>query len=296
MNYYNEIKRKIIDNEIYVKVKEYSKERNTVITYFEIGKLLYEAGSKYGESVIETYSNKLMNEVGKKYNKRTLFRMRQFYNIFSNEKVSPLATQLSWSHYIELLSLSRIEEILYYIRISIVQNLSRNELRKRIKNKEYERIPIETKEKLKLEKQYEASDFIKSPILIKNSYNYQEISEKILKKIILEDIDNFLSELGNGFSYIKNEYKIKLGDRYNYIDLFLYNIEFNCYVVVELKITELKKEYLGQIETYMNYVDRNIRKNDQDKTIGIIICKKNNKFIMEYCSDNRVLSREYDLY
>ena len=82
MNYYNEIKKKIIDNEIYLKVKDYSKERNTVITYFEIGKLLYEAGSKYGESILEKYSNKLMNEVGKKYTKRTLFRMRQFYKVF----------------------------------------------------------------------------------------------------------------------------------------------------------------------------------------------------------------------
>ena len=87
MNYYNEIKKKIIDNEIYLKVKDYSKERNTVITYFEIGKLLYEAGSKYGESIIEKYSNKLMNEVGKKYNKRTLFRMRQFYKVFSNDNL-----------------------------------------------------------------------------------------------------------------------------------------------------------------------------------------------------------------
>ena len=87
MNYYNEIKNKLIDNEIYCKVKDYSKERNTVITYFEIGKLLYEAGSKYGESIIEKYSNKLMNEVGKKYNKRTLFRMRQFYKVFSNDNL-----------------------------------------------------------------------------------------------------------------------------------------------------------------------------------------------------------------
>ena len=111
----------------------------------------------------------------------------------------------------------------------------------------------------------------------------------------MEDIDNFLLELGNNFSYIANEYKIKIGDRYNYIDLLLYNIEFNCYVVVELKITELKKEYIGQIEVYMNYIDKTVKKVTQDKTIGIIICKKNNKFIMEYCSDKRIISKEYEL-
>ena len=101
MNYYNEIKNKIIDNEVYGKVKDYSKERHTVITYFEIGKLLNEAGGKYGDNIIDEYSNKLVLEVGKKYNKRTLFRMKQFYIIFSNEKVSPMATQLTWSHYTE---------------------------------------------------------------------------------------------------------------------------------------------------------------------------------------------------
>ena len=115
------------------------------------------------------------------------------------------------------------------------------------------------------------------------------------KKLILEDISSFMKELGNGFSFIDSEYKIKLGDRYNYIDLLLFNIEFNCYVVVELKVCELRKEYIGQIEVYMNYIDRNIKKISHDKTIGIIICKKNNKYVIEYCSDNRIISREYIL-
>ena len=87
----------------------------------------------------------------------------------------------------------------------------------------------------------------------------------------------------------------KIGNTYNYIDLLLYNYEYNCFVVVELKVTELKKEHIGQIEIYMNYIDKNLRKVTQDKTIGIIICKKNNKFIMEYCSDSRILSKEYTI-
>ncbi len=95
MNYYDEIKNKIIDNEIYAKVKDYSKERHKVITYYEIGRLLNEAGGKYGDNIIDEYSKKLVIEVGKKYNRRTLFRMKQLYIIFSNEKVSHLATQLS---------------------------------------------------------------------------------------------------------------------------------------------------------------------------------------------------------
>ena len=295
MNYYNEIKNKLINNEIYEKVKDCSKERNRVKTYFEIGKLLSEAGSKYGDSIIENYSQRLILEVGRKYNKRTLFRMRQFYLAFSDEKVSPLGTQLSWSHCRALLSIKDYGEINYYINLTINQNLSKRELEYKIKSKEYERLDEETKNKLINQEQTIISDFIKNPIIIKNSYNYTEISERILKQLILEDMDNFLTELGDGFCYIKNEYKIKLGNRYNYIDLLLYNIKYKCYVVVELKVTELKKEHTGQIITYMNYIDKNIKTIDEDKTIGIIICKKDNKFVIEYCSDDKIFRTTYIL-
>ncbi|MBQ8902236.1 MAG: DUF1016 family protein, partial [Bacilli bacterium] len=132
-------------------------------------------------------------------------------------------------------------------------------------------------------------------IIIKCNFNYDEISEKILKKLILENIEDFLAELGEGFCYIKNEYKIKLGDRYNYIDLLLYNIKYKCYVVIELKISELKKEHIGQIQAYMNYIDKNIKSTEEDNTVGIIIVKKDNQFVMEYCSDNRIITREYYL-
>ena len=175
------------------------------------------------------------------------------------------------------------------------QKLGVRELRYKIKNKEYERLSIETKNKLSRKEEMKVNDFIKNPILIKNSYNYEKITEKMLKQLILEDLDSFLKELGEGFCYIENEYKIKIGDRNNYIDLLLYNIKYNCFVVVELKVTELKKEYIGQIETYMNYVDKNIKSISQDKTIGIIICKKDNEFIMEYVSDDRIYNIMYNL-
>ena len=103
MNFYNEIKIKLLDNEIYSKVKDYSKERHKVITYFEIGKLLSDAGKKYGKNIIKQYSEKLIMEVGKKYNERTLRRIRQFYLFFKDENWSPMATKLTWSHYVELL-------------------------------------------------------------------------------------------------------------------------------------------------------------------------------------------------
>ena len=295
MNYYDEIKNKIIDNEIYGKVKDYYKEKNTVITYFEIGRLLNEAGGKYGDNIIDEYSKKLVKEVGKKYNRRTLFKMKQFYNVFSDGKESTLLTQLSWSHYIELLPIKDFNKLLYYLNVCIDSKIDVRTLRSRIKSNEYERLDDETKNKLINGKETSVVDFVKNPIIIKNKYNYEDISEKMLQRLILEDISSFMKELGNGFSFIDSEHKIKLGDRYNYIDLLLFNIEFNCYVVVELKVCELRKEYIGQIEVYMNYIDRNIKKISHDKTIGIIICKKNNKYVIEYCSDNRIIPKEYIL-
>lgn len=294
MNYYNEIKNKIIDNEVYGKVKDYSKERHKVITYFEIGKLLTEAGGKYGDNIIDEYSKKLVVEVGKNYNRRTLFRMKQFYNVFNNEKVSTLWTQLTWSH-VRLLFNLDYNSINYYIRIIINKHISVRELEYKIKSNEYERLPFKTRNKLINEENIEITDLVPNPILIKNNNNYEIISEKILQKLILEDIESFMKELGNSFCFIGSEYKIRIGNNFNYIDLLLFNIEYNCYVVVELKITELKKDHIVQIQVYMNYIDENLRKMNQDKTIGIIICKQDNKYVIKYCSDDRIIAREYEL-
>ena len=295
MNYYNEIKSKLIDNEIYLRVKDFSKEKHRVNTYFEIGKLLNEAGSKYGENIIEEYSKKLVIEVGKKYNRRTLFRMKQFYSMFSDEKVSQLATQLTWSHYVELLSLKDIDEIKYYINICREQNIGRDLLRERIRHNEYERLPEETKNKIITESKLEVKDLVPDPILIKNKNNIEIVSEKVLHNLIMEDIESFMNELGNSFSFIKSEYRIKIDDRNHYIDFLLFNIEYNCYVVVEIKVTEFKAEYIAQVQKYMNYIDRNVKRLSNNNTIGILICKRDNKFVIEYCSDERISVREYKI-
>ena len=295
MNYYNEIKNKLIDNEVYSKVKDYSKERHKVITYFEIGKLLNEAGGKYGDNIIDEYSKKLVIEVGRKYNRRTLFRMKQFYNMFRDEKVSQLATQLSWSHYVELLPLKNIDEIRYYINICRERNIGRDLLREKIHNNEYSRLPVETKNKLMLDDKIEVKDLVPNPILIKNKNNVELVTEKALHHLILEDIESFMKELDNSYSFIGSDYKIKIGDRNYYIDLLLFNIKYNCYVVVELKVTEFKVEYISQVQKYMNYIDKNVKEISNNSTIGILICKRENKFVIEYCSDERIVVREYEL-
>lgn len=221
--------------------------------------------------------------------------MRKFYIIFKNEKMNALRSQLSWTRYRELIKLKNINKIKYYINVAEKQNLSYRQLINKIKNNEYERLDDKTKLKLINNEKPKVQDFIKNPILIKNKYNKEDISEKMLQNLILEDMPSFLEELGSGFCFIKNEYPIKIGDRYNYMDLLLYNINFNCYVVCELKVTELKKEHIGQVQTYMNYVDKNIKNNSQNPTIGIIICKKNNKFVMECVPNENIFDREYEL-
>ncbi len=295
MNYYEEIKNKIIDNETYERVKDYSKERHRVITYYEIGKLLNEAGKKYGVNIIKQYSKKLVIEVGTKYNERTLRRMRQLYLLFKRQKWSTVSTKLSWSHYSELLSIKNDDKLSYYLNLSIIQNIGVRELREKIKSKEYERLPDETKNKIIKEEKLEVKDLVPNPILIKNKNNIEIVTEKVLHNLILEDIPSFMKELGNGYSFIDDEYKIKIGDTYHKIDLLLFNIKYNAYVVVELKVSEFKVEYISQVQKYMNYIDKNVKEISNNNTIGILICKRENKYVIEYCSDERIVVRKYIL-
>ena len=226
MDYYNEIKNELIDNEVNKKVKDYSKNKYELEKYYNVGKLLSEAGKHYGEGIIKEYSIKLTNDLNVKYDVSSLNKMRKFYNLI--EKMATVSPNLSYSHYVELLPYDDLNKVRYYIKI-------------------------------------------------------------------IEDLPSFLDELGTGFTFVRNEYKITIGDSYNYIDLLLFNIEYNCYVVVELKVTELKKEHIGQIEIYINYIDKNFRNITQDRTIGIIICKRDNKYVIEYCSDERIIARTYEV-
>ena len=291
INYYNQIKETLIKNEIYKKVKDYSKNKSDLNAYFEVGRLIVEAQggekrAKYGNKLIKEYSEKLTNELGKGFTVSNLRKMRQFYLLF--RKRSTLSSELTWSHYTELLKIKNINEVKYYIYITDKQNLSVRELREKIKSNEYERIGY--KEELEEPK---INTFIKNPIIIKVGDKKEKLSEYALHRSILENIDDFLKELGVGFTYVGSEVKIKIGDRYNYIDFLLFNVKYNCYVVIELKVTEMKAEYIGQITKYINYVDKNIKELFNDKTVGVVICKRENKYVLEYCSDNRIFTTTY---
>ena len=293
MNYYNEIKETLVKNEIYKKVKDYSKNKSDLNAYFEVGRLIVEAQggekrAKYGNKLIKEYSFKLTKELGKGYTERNLRNMRSFYIKF--KKWHTVCAELNWSHYRLLLSMSNNNMINYYIYIVKSQNLSVRELRERIKSKEYERIGY--KEELE---EPRINTLIKNPIMIKTNNSNEELSEYALHQAILENMDDFLKEFGVGFTYVGSEVKIKIGNSYHFIDFLLFNYKFNCFVVIELKVTEFKAEYIGQITKYINYVDKNIKELFNDKTVGVVICKKENRFIMEYCTDNRIFTTTYEI-
>ena len=292
MNYYNEIKNTLVKNEVYKKVKDYSKNRSDLNTYFEVGKLIVEAQggearAKYGNKLIKEYSLKLTKELGKGYNVTNLKNMRQFYLKFKNGRT--MCDQLQWSHYRYLLPIDNDNEFDYYVMIVNRLNLSVRELREKIKSKEYEIIGY----KAELEEP-KVNTLIKNPILIKVKNKNEKLSEYALHQSILENMDVFLKELGVGFTYVGNEVKINIGTSFHYIDFLLFNYKYNCFVVIELKITEFKAEYIGQVMKYINYVDKNIKEAFNDKTVGVIICRKENKYVMEYCTDNRIFTTTYE--
>lgn len=293
MDYYNSIKELLIDNELTKRVKDYSKNKSELYTYYNVGKLLCDAGKHYGEGILKKYSIMLNKDTVGKYNITKLKRIRQFYRII--EKGATMWHQLTWSHYREILKFDDINVINFYLKLCVKNNLSVRELQIKIKNKEYDRLDEDTRNKIVNNDDLKLVDTVKNPILIRNTTDNYDISEKMLQKLILENLNEFLDELGDGYSYVKNEYKIKIGNSYNYIDLLLFNYIYNAFVVVELKVTELKKEHIGQTLFYMNYIDEHVKSINQNKTIGIIIVKVDNKFVMHYYKEGRMISREYQL-
>ncbi len=297
MSYYNQIKQQFLDNIAYHEVKQYSKNKKDLETYYNVGKLLIKAQggeerAKYGNQLIKEYSKKLTEELGKGYDITNLKRMRQFYIEF--RKGAPLEHQLTWSHYKLLLPIKDKNKRNYYINQCIKNNLGKRGLEEIIKLNEYERLEFKDKKNIEInEEESNIENLIKNPIIIPNSTNYEKLDEKRLKYLILNNLDKFLKELGNGFSYIESEYPIKIGDKYNYIDLLLFNYIYNCFIVIELKIREFKKEDIGQIKLYMNYIDQNIKKPTNNKTVGIIICKEEDIYVLKYISEPNIFITKY---
>ena len=260
MNYYNEIKSILVDNAIGRKIREYKSNQKDLESYYNVGKLLVEAQggeerAKYGNGLIKEYSKRLTSELGKGYSIQNLKNMRRFYLVV--EKRQSLIVQfkslnISWTFIIKLLKLNDVNELLYYINCINKMNLTTRELDLKLKSKEYERLDSKIKEKLVKQEEVSVRDKIPDPIVLEGLEYKERLTEKMVQKWIDENPTLFCKSLGEGYSYIESQYKIKIGSNYNYIDVLLFNtIDLN-YVVVEIKVTELKKEHIGQIETYMN--------------------------------------------
>ena len=299
-NIYKEIKNELLQSTIDKRIDTYFINKNELTHYYNVGKMIVDAQggeerAKYGDGLIKKISERLTKENIKGYSTRILNLMRKYY-LF--QKVHAVHAQLSWMHYRELLSLDNNNEINYYIDISLKEKIGYRQLHEKIKSKEYQQLDDKTKSKLINNEELNVYDSIKNPIYI-NTYNSniskEGIEEKALKSFILRDMNIFLLQLGQGFSYIANEYKFLIGNTINYIDILLFNYIYNCFVVVELKVTESKKDHFGQIMIYKNYLDKHLRNISQDKTIGIIVCRKDDKYLIEYSSDERIRITTYKL-
>ena len=301
MNYYNEIKSILVDNAIGKKVREYKSNQKDLESYYNVGKLLVEAQggeerAKYGNGLIKEYSKRLTSELGKGYSIQNLKNMRRFYLVV--EKRQSLIVQfkslnISWTFIIKLLKLNDVNELLYYINCINKMNLTTRELDSKLKSKEYERLDSKIKEKLVKQEEVSVKDKIPDPIVLEGLEYKEKLTEKIVQKWIDENPASFCEALGEGYTYVKSQYKIKIGSNYNYIDILLFNYISNSFVVVEIKVTELKKEHIGQIETYMNYVDANLKKEFHNKTTGILLVRENNKWLIKYINNNGIIVRNY---
>ena len=301
MNYYNEIKNILVDNAIGRKVREYKSNQKDLESYYNDGKLLVEAQggekrAKYGDGLIKEYSKRLRSELGKGYTVTRLKYMRTFFELFrKSPTLSDLFKNINimWSNICEILKLDDVSEIEYYLNLSNKLCLTTKDLRSRIKSNEYGRLPLAVKEKLNSNELVSTSDKVPSPVVLQNLKVDGKLTEKIVQTWIDENPASFCEALGEGYTYVKSQYKIKIGSNYNYIDVLLFNtIDLN-YVVVEIKVTELKKEHIGQIQTYMNYIDINLRKEFHNKTTGILLVRENNKWLLKYINNDGILVRNY---
>ena len=293
----------IIDIESSSRVRRMVDNEERLKGYYEIGRLLVEAQSgasraKYGDNLIKKWGEKLSQEYGKNYNRVNLFRFKQFYLMFPI--VSTSLRQLMWSHIIELLSIKNENERNYYINQVILNNLSVRELRNEIKSKSFERLTYADKNNVKLitdtqNNSLTIEDMIKDPIIINIEENTSKLDEATIHKKIINNVENRFMELGIGFALVGHEYKLKINNKAYRIDLLFFNIKLNAYVVVEIKSKEIKPEDIGKLQFYVSYIDKYIKENSNNKTIGILIVKKKNKLVIEFTTNTDIYVTTYKL-
>ena len=303
MNYLKNIEELIIENEANKKANALRDNSSTLQTYWNIGKLIVEAQggekrAKYGNSLIKEWGKKLSLKYGRGYDSSYLAKMRLFYLDFPIlESVIP---KLSWTHYIQILSIKNENERNYYINLVILNNLSVRELQREIKNKSFDRLSYADKEHIEIisdtnNTPLSIKDMIKDPIILKTDKNIDKIDELAIHKYIISLLEDKFLELGTGFTLAGHEYKIHIDNKTYKIDLLFFNVKLNAYVVVEVKTRKIKHTDIGQLNFYVNYVEDNIKDINHNKTIGLLIVKENDKYIIKYTTSNDILVTTYAL-
>lgn len=296
---------------IYSKNKIYSTVNTEMLNlYWNIGKAIMEIQqgderASYGDAILDKLSQKLTDEFGKGFSKRNLERMRKFYICF------PIATtvssQLSWSHYLEIIKIDEKTKRNFYMNECINSRWSVRELQRQKDSLLYERLTLSAnKEKiLELAEKGQilktSKDLIKDPFVlefldIKENTDYLESD---LEKNIIEHLKEFLLELGKGFSYVGNQIRLTLEEDHFYPDLVFYNRLLKCFVIIDLKIGKVTHGDIGQMQMYVNYYDREIKRPDENSTVGILLSTTKNETIVKYTlpEDNKtIFSSEYKLH
>ena len=298
MNYYDEVNSYVKKVEIGKAIRETNANMELVECYWNVGRLIVEAQggkekAKYGNELIKTWAEKLTEEYGKGYNYTNLSRFRQFYLAFPI--VAPLGQQLSWTIIRTILPIKDENKRNYYINLCIANNLSKRELEKEIKSNSYERLEYKP-DKIDVVVSTKVPAIVnnfKNPILLE--LKDKEIkSESDLEKLIYSQLSYVFLQLGKGFTWVGNQYKVSDGNKNYFIDMLLYNVKYNCYVVVEIKCRKLKKEDKGQVEFYMNLVDNYVKEPNNNPTIGIIITKDQDKFVANFVRSEKVVPLTYE--
>ena len=298
MNYYDEVNSYVKKVEIGKAIRETNANMELVECYWNVGRLIVEAQggkekAKYGNELIKTWAEKLTEEYGKGYNYTNLSRFRQFYLAFPI--VAPAGQQLSWTIIRTILPIKDENKRNYYINLCIANNLSKRELEKEIKSNSYERLEYKP-DKIDVVVSTKVPAIVnnfKNPILLE--LKDKEIkSESDLEKLIYSQLSYVFLQLGKGFTWVGNQYKVSDGNKNYFIDMLLYNVKYNCYVVVEIKCRKLKKEDKGQVEFYMNLVDNFVKEPSNNPTIGIIITKDQDKFVANFVRSEKVVPLTYE--
>lgn len=281
-----------------------------VYAYYEIGRNIFEeeqqgqTRAEYGAYLLESVSKKLTTKYKRGYSADNLKLMRRFYVVYSQDQIrETLFPQfanypetstgnrffLSWSHYIKLMRIDNIEERHFYEIESIQNNWSINELRRQFDSSLYERLALSSdKEKVKklalVGQQVEtAADIIKDPLVVEflGLDEQTEYFENDLEKRIIDNLQKFMLELGKGFTFVGRQVRFTFQEEHFRCDLVFYNRLLRCFVLFDLKIGEIKHQDIGQMQMYVNYYDRRVKLPDENKTIGIILCKDKNDAVVE---------------